>query len=210
MIELSVSIDVKNKEDLDIIIASIKTLNIEKPVFIVTANDHFHVWYETNEYTERIEDALSHKLSYIATETLYIGKPDIRAIITTIQSPMSADSWGRQFNSDSISRTIYFIREEEKEDIQTPKQKFSVLFDTLEREYEMYVTDVSLKQGKKRGFIVTKTPFIEGKLPDLLYEKLFDNGNQAFWQGFYKMVPNIQDEFKEIKRTNKGKRKKDL
>ena len=210
MVDLSVSIDIKNKEDLDIIIDTIKTLGIENPVFIVEEEGKYFVSYETNEYSERIENALKYKFNYLATEKLDVGNSDVHVIVTTTQSPMSSDNWGRQFNSDSITNTIYFMKDQGEEASKVPNLKYKALFDSEEREYQVYVTEVTLKQEQeqKKGFIVTKSPFVEGQKPDLLSDKLFKEDKPAFWAGYFKMKSIIESDYAEFVKTKKKRRKK--
>jgi hypothetical protein len=209
MIAFYISIDVKEENDLEIVIEAIKSIYVEKPVYILDYGGHYNIRYETDQYNEGIDGVLSQKFEgYSIVDDIAVGHSDIKIALTTTQSPLSTDNWGRRFNTDTITRTLYFIDNAKSSDLETPKSNLLVLFGTEDRHYNIYVTHVVHRTEQHEGFIVTKTPFKREEQPDLLSKKLFANSKEAFWEGYRDLERSIEEEYLEFVKESKKRRKK--
>ena len=210
MIDLQISIGIKDDHDLEIVIEAIKAIAIEKPVYILNYGDSYNIRYETDQNIEGIESALYGKFpNYSRVDNVDVGQTNIKIIITITQSPFSTDNWGRRFNSDPISTTYYYIEEGGSENEVIPGNNLRVLFGDEEKSYEFYVTYVIHRtEPDNKGFIVTKTPFKKDERQDLLSDELFASPRSAYWAGYRKLESTIEAEYNEFVNANKKKRKK--
>ena len=210
MLDLSISIQIKEKQDLEIVVDAIKTIGVEQPVYILDYGDSYNIHYDTNEYVEGIESALNGKFpNYVVTENIGIGPANIKVIVTIMQSPASSDNWGRPFNSDTITTTYYFIEERAESQPVLPEENIRVLFGIEEKSYPIFITPVIHKtESNKKGFIVTKTPFKKESPQDLLSDQLFAMPEGAVWEGYRRMEQNIEKDYVEFVNSQKKKRRK--
>jgi len=210
MLDLNITIEVKEKNDLDTVIEAIKSLGIEKPVYILNYGDHFNVRYDTNEFIERIDGVLADLFpNYAMVENIGVGQTTIKIIISIMQTPASTDNWGRPFNSDAITKTYYFIEEKTYAAIALPEDNLRVLFGSEEKRFQIYITPVVHKvDADKKGFIVTKTPFKTTGPQDLMSDRLFASPKTAVWEGYRKMEQMIEEEYEKFMTAYKKKRRR--
>lgn len=210
MLDLNITIEVKDEHDLDTVIRIIKSIGIEKPVYILDYGYSYRVCYNANEYVERIDDILASEFSnYEMVEDIGVGQTTIKIIVSIIQTPASTDNWGRPFNSDTITKTYYFIDGKIDPPVVIPKDNLRVLFGAEERHYPVYITPVIHKlDNNRKGFVVTKTPFKEAGAQDLLSDKIFSKPEEAVWEGYRNMEEIVEEEYQKSLIEFKRKRKK--
>lgn len=210
MLDFSIKIEVSEGEDFDILINAIKSLRLEKPVYILKTHDLYEVRYETDQNSESIEHFLTAQFpKYFVVEELGVGKHNVKLAVNVSQSPMSTDNWGRLLNTDPVTRIYYFLENEDPSTQNTVLPDIKVLFDEVEREYKIFVTPVTKRQDESQsGFIVTKLPFVEGQVPQLLSKYLFKDVVEAFYAGFSKLISEIEEDYSKFKIHKQKKRKK--
>lgn len=210
MVDLFVKIEVAESEDLDIVINAVKSLQLEKPVYILKSQGAYEIRYEADQYSESIELLLKIEFQkYFIVEELGVGQHNVKLSVKVSQSPMSTDNWGRLLNTDPITKTYYFLENEIGPEQTIPTSVVRVLFDREEREYRIYVTQVTKREDESQsGFIVTKLPFDESNPPQLLSKYLFKSPVEAFYDGFFRLTSEIEDDYSKFNISKKKKRKK--
>lgn len=78
------------------------------------------------------------------------------------------------------------------------------------KEYEVHVTPVVMTHDEKnrKGYIVTRTLFVDGEPASLLSKKLFVSPESSFWEGFHIMESEIEEDYETYLRSRKKLRRR--
>lgn len=210
MLDVSFDIELNDKEDLNALTFILKQLGLEKPIYIVELESAYLISFESEyQYNGEIENQMIKVFpDYEFTNEAGPMLLNIKMIIRSTQSPFSSDNWGRQLNSDTIEKVKYFIKKSEKVENTCPNPVFKVLLDDFEKEYTVNIVPGINSATNEKGYLVVKEIESEIEKPDLLINELFADRSTAFWKGYHKLIPQVEIDFEEFKKTKKGKRKK--
>lgn len=209
MLHLSTNIIVYHKSDINIVTDLLKQNDITRPIYILEYEKNYEIQFDS-EYEFEIQYRLMEYFpDYEFTSDLGKGRKEIKITITTVQHPFSSDNWGRQFNSDSIEKTIYFVKKNKTETTNEPNLKFKVIFGDLEKEYKINIGNGINSKTDEKGFLVLGQPKENGEQSDIIVNELFKDKDSAFRRGFFIMTRDIDKEFDEyIEALRKNRRRK--
>ncbi len=210
MLDISVNIELNEKEDFNALISILKQLGLEKPIYVVELKNAYSINFESEyQYDGEIENEMIKVYSdYEFTGEIGVGQQNIKMIIRSTQSPLSSDNLGRPLNSDTIENVKYFIKKSKAHENTSPNPVFKVLLDDFEKEYTVNIVPGINSATNEKGYLVVKEITSEVEKPGLLINELFTDRSTAFWKGYYKLMPQVEIDFEEYKKNKKGKRKK--
>jgi hypothetical protein len=161
--------------------------------------------FDINETGYFIEEQIANAFpEYEFIENLTDVSEDILLSITSVQSPLSGDDWGRRWNEDPIISEKHLVKRRERSTQIVPETTFYVFFGQEKREYKVHL-GVYNKDTPEESFVVVDGPFVEDSRPNPI-SNVIQNKADAIWEGIRLMEIKIEKEFADYRELNKKKR----
>ena len=205
--DLEITIELYDKSFTEQIIAIFKKYSFDKPVYFIEYTSSLYIKFNTDYEQWEIQKELGELFEdYSFYETISNNSEAILKI-HRVQSPMSTDNWGRPWNSDIITKTVYLIKNVETKS-EIADSTFQVLFGNTTREYQVHLASGKDPHSGNPFYVVLKEPFATPDKAERLIQKNFANLNQAFWEGLDAISSTIEQDFEAYEKELKSQRRK--
>jgi hypothetical protein len=215
MLQISINIELFDKQHIKLLLEIIKKQSISNAVFITEHQDRFQIMFENDYEQYELQQKIGNCFEgFSYTTNIDNNIEEVKLAIHITQSAMSTDNWGRQWNENDVNTSKYLVKRKIAiPDI--PNPKFWVLFGQELRTFAVDIRPCVNKLNNQIGYIVVNDKTNKKEEAELLVDKLFQNVSSAFWEGFRLLGPEIEEEYlaytKELKkkaRKNSSKKNK--
>lgn len=209
MLDITITIDLYEKAQLNELIEIIKKCSMEAPVYIVEMPDSFQIEFESTYHHWELQDYIEQLFDgYYFTEDIGKNYNDMVLKIHRTQSPFSTGKWGERFNEAPVNTTHFLIRNTPKKKDIIPNTVFRVLFGNDMNEYNVYIASGVYKSTNETFYAVLKEAFTNPEDAQRLSDKNFSTPIQAFWEGYRLMHSVVDEDYQHYLKKQKSNRRK--
>lgn len=208
MLQITTDLILNDKDQIKLLLDTIKKYRIDNPVYIVELEGCISVSIESDyEQYELIREFADHFEDYEIIDDIESGQEDILLIIKRNQSAFSTDGWGRRWNEDDLRSSSYLVKKKERKPSRAPNPTFYVLFGEEIKEYKTYVVPGHIPETGQQGFLVVKDDPKENPETEII-SSLLKSKTEGFWAAYHLKRPQVENDYNDFKKQPKKKPKR--
>lgn len=207
MLQITIALILNDKDQIKLLLDTIKKYRIDNPVYIVELGDCISVSVESDyEQYELIREFADHFEDYELVDDIESGQEEILLAIKRNQSAFSTDGWGRRWNEDDIRSSSYLVKKRERKPSRAPNPTFWVLFGEELKAYKTYVVPGHIPETGQQGFLVVKDDPKENPDTEII-SSLLKSNTEGFWAAYHLKLPQVEKDYEDFKKLTKKKSK---
>lgn len=156
MLQISINIELFDKQHIKLLLEIIKKQSISNAVFITEHQDRFQIIFENDYEQYELQQEIGNCFKgFSYTSNIDNNIEEVKLAIHITQSAMSTDNWGRQWNENDINTSKYLVKRKTAiPDI--PNPKFWVLFGQELRTFAVDIRPGVNKHNDEKGYVIVK------------------------------------------------------
>ncbi|WP_131537877.1 hypothetical protein [Pedobacter nototheniae] len=208
MLQINLELILNDKDQIKLLLDTIKKYRIDNPVYIVELEECVSISVDSDyEQYELIKEFADHFEDYELVKDIESSREEILLIIKRNQSAFSTDGWGRRWNEDDIKSNSYLVKKRERKPSKAPNSTFWVLFGEEIQEYKTYVVPGHIPETNQQGYLVVRDDPKENPDTEIL-SSLLKTKTEGFWAAYQLKLPQIEKDYEDFKKQSKRKSKK--
>jgi len=207
MLQITIDLILNDKDQIKLLLDTIKKYRIDNPVYIVELGDCISVSFESDyEQYELIREFADHFEDYELVDDKESGQEEILLVIKRNQSAFSTDVRGRRWNEDDIRSSSYLVKKRERKASSAPNPTFWVLFGEEIKAYKTYVVPGHIPETGQQGFLVVKDDPKENPDTEII-SSLLKSKTEGFWAAYHLKLPQVEMDYEDFKKLTRKKAK---